>query len=103
MSTFRVFASCHNHSSFSDGDYSPELLVRMAKNMGHGGFILTDHDTVQGYPFVKAEAEKQGIKTMIGVELSTYHKMKDGRERGIHLLGFGFDPEHPALRDFIPA
>ena len=48
----KVFASCHNHSNFSDAEYSPETLARMAWNMGHGGIILTDHDTAKGYPFI---------------------------------------------------
>lgn len=99
---FRVFASCHNHSTFSDGEYTPEVLARVAKCMGHGGIILTDHDTVKGYPFMKEACEKYGLKTMIGVELSTYHTTKDGRKLGIHLCGFDFDPDHEALRDFIP-
>jgi len=103
MNDFKVFASCHNHSTYSDGEYTPEVLARIAKNLGHGGIILTDHDTVQGYPFMKAACEKYGLKTMIGAEFTTYHTMRvDGRTRGIHLLGFGFDPEHEALRDFIP-
>jgi len=102
MENFRVFASCHNHSTYSDGEYTPEVLARIAKNLGHGGIILTDHDTVKGYPFMKAAAEKYGLKTMIGVELSTYHTTKDGRVLGVHLCAFDFNPEHEALRDFIP-
>ena len=102
MENFKVFASCHNHSTFSDGEYTPEVLARIAKNLGHGGIILTDHDTVKGYPFMKEAAEKYGLKTMLGVELSTYHETKDGRSLGIHLCAFDFDPEHEALRDFIP-
>ena len=99
---FRVFASCHNHSTFSDGEYSPEVLARIAKNLGHGGIILTDHDTVKGYPFMKAAAEKYGLKTMLGIELSTFHTTKDNRRLGIHLLGFDFNPEHEAVREYIP-
>ena len=102
MKDFKVFASCHNHSTFSDGEYTPRVLARMAKNLGHGGIILTDHDTVQGYPFIKEACDEYGLKTMIGVELSTFHTFADGKVRGIHLCGFDFDPDHPALRDFIP-
>jgi len=98
-----VFANCHCHSVFSDDDFTPEYLVKLAKDNGYGAIVLTDHDTVQGYPFMKAACEKYGLKTMIGAEFTTYHTMRvDGRTRGIHLLGFGFDPEHEALRDFIP-
>ncbi|MBQ8583634.1 MAG: PHP domain-containing protein [Clostridia bacterium] len=102
MKDFKVFASCHNHSTYSDGEYTPDTLARIAKNLGHGGIILTDHDTVQGYPFMKEACDKYGLKTMMGAEFTTYHTMPDGRRRGIHLLGFDFDPEHEALRDFIP-
>ena len=102
MEKFRVFASCHNHSTFSDGEYTPRVLARMAKNLGHGAIILTDHDTVQGYPFIKEACDEYGLKTRIGVELSTFHKSKDGRMLGVHLCGFDFDPEHEAVRDFIP-
>lgn len=74
----------------------------MAKNMGHGAIILTDHDTVQGYSFIKEACGRYGLKTMIGVELSTFHQTSDGRMLGVHLCGFDFDPEHPSLKDFIP-
>lgn len=96
MSDVKIFASCHNHSCFSDADYTPETLARMAWNMGHGGIILTDHDTVKGYPFIKAECEKRGMKTMIGCEFTTYHN-----GRGVHLCGFDFDPEHPEIKEIL--
>jgi len=101
MNDFKVFASCHNHSTFSDGEYTPELLARMAKNMGHGGIILTDHDTVKGSYFIAKEARKQGILTLLGCEFSTYHTMKDGKERGIHLLGFDFNPDHSGIKKIL--
>ena len=82
----RVFASCHNHSYFSDGDYSPEMMVKLSYNMGHGGFILTDHDTVKGTYFAHKEAKRWGLKTVLGCEFSTFHKGV-----GVHLLGFDFN------------
>ena len=101
MNDFRVFASCHNHSTFSDGEWTPETLVRAAKCMGHGGFILTDHDTVRGYPRTKAASEKYGLLTMIGCEFSTVETMPDGHVQGAHLLGFDFDPEYPEMRELL--
>ena len=96
MSDVRIFASCHNHSNFSDAEYSPETLARMAWNMGHGGIILTDHDTAKGYPFIKAECDKRGMKTMMGCEFSTYNQ-----HGGAHLCGFDFDSEHPEMRELL--
>lgn len=101
MSEFRVFASCHNHSTFSDGEWTPEHLARAAKCMGHGGIILTDHDTVKGYRRMKEACLKYGLLTRIGCEFSTVDKMKDGSTRGAHLLGLDFDPEHPEMRELL--
>ena len=77
-----LFASCHNHSTFSDGVYTPERLVALAKGLGHGGIILTDHDTVRGTYFLQKEARKQGLLSLLGCEFSTLHKGV-----GVHLLG----------------
>ena len=96
MEQVRIFASCHNHSTYSDGEYTPETLARIAKNMGHGGIILTDHDTVNGYPFMKEAAEKYGLLTMVGCEFSTVYKNK-----GFHLCGFDFDTEHPEMKALL--
>ncbi len=101
MKDFKVFASCHNHSTFSDGENTPELLVRIAKCMGHGGIILTDHDTIAGYPFIKKAAEDTGLLTMLGCEFTTYHTTKDGKTVGVHLLGYDFDLENEEIKKFI--
>ena len=101
MSDFKVFASCHNHSTFSDGEWTPEHLARAAKCMGHGGIILTDHDTVRGYPRMKAACERYGLLTMVGCEFSTADVMNDGKLKGCHLLGFDFDTEHPEMRELL--
>jgi len=83
-----LFASCHNHSTFSDGVYTPERLVALAKGLGHGGIILTDHDTVRGTYFLQKEARKQGLLSILGCEFGTVHKGV-----GVHLLGFDFNPD----------
>ena len=33
----KVFASCHNHSCYSDAEYTPDQLAEIAKGLGHGG------------------------------------------------------------------
>ena len=101
MKDFRVFASCHNHSTFSDADITPEHLARMAKCMGHGGIILTDHDTVKGYRRMKEACDKYGLLTMIGCEFSSAETMKNGFRKGSHMLGFDFDPEFPEMKEIL--
>jgi predicted metal-dependent phosphoesterase TrpH len=92
----KIFASCHNHSYFSDGDYSPEKMVKLAYMMGHGGFILTDHDTVKGSYFANKEARKWGLKSIVGCEFSTFYKGV-----GVHLLGFDFNPDNKRMREHL--
>lgn len=88
----KIFASCHNHSTFSDADYTPEKLVELAHGLGHGGIILTDHDTVSGTYFINKEARKRGMKSILGCEFSTYHN-----GRNVHLLGFDFNPDNKRI------
>ncbi|MBQ7363795.1 MAG: PHP domain-containing protein [Clostridia bacterium] len=101
MSDFRVYASCHNHSTFSDGEWTPKTLARVAKCMGHGGIILTDHNTARGWPSMKAAAERYGLLTMVGCEFDTAELMPDGVLKSCHLLGFDFDPEYPEMKEFL--
>ena len=81
MKDIKIFASCHNHSCFSDAEYTPEQLVALAKEQGHGGFILTDHDTVRGTYFTNKAARKLGMKSILGCEFTTTHN-----GRGVHFL-----------------
>ena len=97
----KIFASCHNHSCFSDANYTPEELVQIAHDLGHGGIILTDHDTVSGTYFINQAARKLGMKSILGCEFSTYF---DGV--GFHLLGFDFNPDHPEMKrllEYLPS
>jgi len=87
----------HLHSSFSDGTHSPEALADLARQAGLTGAALCDHDTAGGVPRFLAAARAAGVRALSGVELSL-----DGVESGtFHLLGYGFDPAHPALGEAL--
>ena len=48
----------HMHSTFSDGEFSPEQLVDIAKKNNVTLLSLTDHDTFEGiYDFLNAAKE----------------------------------------------
>ena len=53
-----LFANLHNHSTFSDGVWTPEELADLAVKQGHKAIVLTDHDTAQGTYFMKQAARK---------------------------------------------
>jgi PAS domain S-box-containing protein len=82
----------HCHSIFSDGEQTPEVLAGNLASAGVRYAALTDHDTIEGLPRFQEALKKRGIAFLSGVELTTQF---DGHEA--HLLGYGFNPEHPEL------
>ncbi len=91
-----MFANMHNHSTFSDGVYTPEEIVKMAKDLGYKAIVLSDHDTVQGTYFMQKAARKEGLLTLLGCEFSTIEYGV-----GFHLLGFDFNPDEPGIRKLL--
>lgn len=91
-----MFANCHLHSTFSDAFYSPMKLAKLAVATGHRALILTDHDTLRGTYQMHRAARQYGLLTLVGCEY-----IVKGLGTGFHILGYDFDPEHPAMRDLI--
>ncbi len=75
----------HTHSNCSDGVFSPEALVDLAKEKGLDCIALTDHDTVDGIARAQAEAKKVGLKLIVGTELSCYSVCE------VHVLGYNMN------------
>ncbi len=59
----------HSAFSFGDGTATPEALVARAAELGYGALGLTDHADLGGTIRFALEAERQGIRPVIGVEL----------------------------------
>lgn len=91
-----IFSNAHNHSTFSDGIYTPEQLVKMAKDNGYKAIVLTDHDTIQGSYFMQKAARKEGLLTLLGCEFTTVEYGV-----GFHLLGFDFNPNEPEIKRIL--
>lgn len=76
----------HLHSNCSDGQCSPEKLVRMAKEKGLKCISVTDHDTVDGVKRAMAEGRRRKVKVLCGVELSTVYN-----DTEVHILAYNID------------
>ncbi|MGB3714103.1 MAG: PHP domain-containing protein, partial [Candidatus Promineifilaceae bacterium] len=61
---------CHSNFSLLDGASHPEELVSRAAELGMKALALTDHDAVYGAPRFVRSAEAQGIKPILGAELT---------------------------------
>lgn len=81
----------HVHSDASDGTDPPSEVMSRAREAGVDVVALTDHDTVSGLDESR-RALPPGLTLVPGMELSS---MLDGRS--MHLLGYLFDPDDPAL------
>ncbi len=63
-------ADLHNHTTASDGEYTPTELVQKAKELGLTAVGVTDHDTLNGLDEALAAGEEIGIRVVPGVEVS---------------------------------
>lgn len=92
----------HVHSTFSDGTCSPKELVDLAKEISLAALALTDHDSVSGVGQMQALCDRQGIRFVPGIELSTEFTLPDHSiTKEVHLLGFFINSEDPQLLSYL--
>ena len=85
----------HAHTNYSDGDLSPQDLIRLAIDKRVGTLAITDHDTIEGIKKVNRNEDiivDTGIEIINGIELSA--KSDKGR---MHILGYGIDLNNVSL------
>ncbi len=73
----------HSHTSYSDGYYTPEVVVKRAKENGLDVLGITDHDSVFGVDEAFEIGQKEGLFILKGLELST----TIGKDN-CHLIGY---------------
>lgn len=88
------FANLHNHSTFSDGAYSPEKLVALAKELGHKAISVTDHNTYQGTYFAQRAARMAGLYYLAGTEFDA-----QGLGSYFHIVGFDYNADQKDIKE----
>lgn len=91
------FIDLHTHSYCSDGTFSPEGIVLLAKKEGLSAVALTDHDTIDGIALFMEAGAKHGVETVPGVEFAALWPKYSRPE--IHIVGLGFAPSAPVLQE----
>ncbi len=96
----------HMHTIHSDGQLSPDRLVEQTLDIGLQAFAITDHHQVTGFYAAerylqdwREQPENQGKASphlFIGTEITAQLL-----ETEVHILGFGFDPCHPAIVEYL--
>lgn len=78
------FSHLHSHTQFSmlDGAASISNMIKKAKNTGMPAAAITDHGNMFGVPEFVNQAQKQGVKPIIGCEFYvTPSGMDDRKDR----------------------
>jgi predicted metal-dependent phosphoesterase TrpH len=95
----------HLHTMHSDGQLTPESLIKQAVSNGLKGLAITDHHSVAGYRLASRWLEDWCLKQpegytppdlWSGVEITA-----DLLGGDVHILGYGFDPAHSALSPYL--
>jgi hypothetical protein len=86
----------HLHTTASDGTDTPAELVRACLEAGITAMAVTDHDTTAAIPEVAREAERAGIDSVPGIEITAAWRGTD-----VHVLGYFFDPSSAVLASFL--
>ena len=99
----------HMHTIFSDGQLKPEEVMEQAIEYGIQGLAITDHHSIGGYQVAKSWLEDwhwkhpndfsaaSPVPTLwSGIEINANLLKTE-----VHILGYGFNPEHPSLFPYI--
>ncbi|MBT0722415.1 RNase RNM [Rosenbergiella collisarenosi] len=93
-----IIYDLHSHSQASDGVLSAQDLVLRACERGVTVLAITDHDTTAALATAQAAIDTHNLDLTLvsGVEISTLWENHE-----IHIVGLGFDPHHPAMKELL--
>ncbi len=85
----------HTHTTFSDGEYTPDEVINKARQKNIGVIAITDHDNIEALKNIDYD-KYDDIKVLPGVELTA--KVPKGR---MHILGYLIDYYNPELNQAL--
>jgi len=89
-------ADLHLHTLYSDGAYTPEALVAIAREKQLAAIAVTDHDILDGVAPARLAAGAEGPEVIAGVEFGV--ASDDDRPGELHIVGLFLNTESPRLR-----
>lgn len=87
----------HIHTTASDGQATPTEIVKRAKELDYDIIAITDHDNTDGLAEAMIAADALDMRVVPGIEIAVV--TEEGK--GLHMLGYYFDPENPELKAFL--
>ncbi len=92
-----LLCDLHTHSTFSDGTFSPEQILQLAKEAKLGAVALTDHNTIDGLKIFVEKSKDYGVEAVRGVEISA-----DYGEKELHIVALFLKEEaFPQIESFL--
>ena len=90
----------HIHTTYSDGTFSPDMVVDTAIECGLDVIALTDHDNILSHKaaFDYVQQNNIDIEIIPGVEINTIYK---GYE--VHILGYFMDTLNSDFQNLMKA
>ena len=86
------YIDLHTHTTYSDGELTPDELIKLAINNNVGILAITDHDTIEGVKNITYRPDN--IQIINGIELSA--KVDYGT---MHILGYNIDSQSKDLNN----
>ena len=97
----------HLHTTYSDGQWTPEQLLDYLSAEQFGLVAITDHDRPDTTSMLQQLAKERNQPMLVGAEMSTIWQDEDTDQRRDELSGlpemtdllcYGFDPAGQALQ-----
>lgn len=82
----------HSHTTYSDGNLTPDELIKLAIKNNIHTLAITDHDSVKAFENITLKEELNDINIIKGIEFSA--KTKTG---SLHILGYDIDTKNKDL------
>ena len=82
-----IKADLHVHSTVSDGSFTVDEILSVAKDKGLTHIAFTEHDTTEGYEYAVCKAKEFNITAIPAIEISA---MDYNTGKKAHILGYGY-------------
>ena len=85
------YIDLHTHTCLSDGNLTPEELLRDARDAGIGILALTDHNSTEDLTAWRRDFPE--LSLIQGSEITCRYLQHE-----LHVVALGFDPSHPKIQ-----
>lgn len=94
------YVDFHTHTTYSDGNHTPEELIEMAIHKGIKALAITDHNYIHDN-ILQLQNKYKDIELINGCEISTSYTTDEGKKIEVHIIALGFDENNDKLKKLI--